>query len=60
MCVVSYKPHLFYSEGKEVTDGLSLHQEMDVYFVTLDPQFCITTSIGSVTEGLLTSASGLE
>jgi hypothetical protein len=25
------------SEGKEVTDGLPLHQEMDVYFMTLDP-----------------------
>jgi hypothetical protein len=32
MQVVSYKPQLLYSKGKEVTDGLTLRQEMDVYF----------------------------
>jgi hypothetical protein len=60
MGVVSNKPQLLYAEGKEVGNGLCLHQEMDVYVVTLDPQFCITTSFGSVREWLLTSASGLK
>ena len=60
MRAVSYEPRLLFSEGKEVTDGLPLHQEMDVYFVTLEPQFCITKSFGRVTERLLMSASGLK
>jgi len=58
--VVSYEPQLLFSAGKEVTDGLPLHQEMGLYFVTLDPQFCIATSFGRVTDWLLTSAAGLK
>jgi len=43
-----------------VTDGLPLRQEMDVYFVTRERQFCIATSFGRVTEGLMMSAYGLK
>jgi len=52
--VVSYEPQPLFSEWKEGTDGLSLHQEMDVYFVTQDPHWleitenCIKLDVWSV------------